>query len=87
MIITESSAMSCEAEETQETEKTPPSPTPSTSTLNTTSVVFEAATQTPTSEQCDSPLFTQKGYCLQTTGHSCHALTNIHKMRQHDQVT
>lgn len=49
-------------------------------------VVFEAATQTPTNEQCNSPLFTQKGYCLKTTGHSNQALNNIQKMRQHDQV-
>lgn len=52
----------------------------------TTSIVFEASTQTPTNEVCDSPLFTQKGYCLKTTGHSHQALTNIHKMRQHGQV-
>lgn len=49
-------------------------------------IVFEAATQTPTGEQCDSPLFTQRGYCLKTAGHSSSALTNIHKMRQNDQV-
>lgn len=52
----------------------------------TTSIVFEASTQTPTNEICDSPLFTQKGYCLKTTGHSYQALTNIHRMRQHGQV-
>lgn len=51
-----------------------------------TSVVFEASTQTPTSEHCDSPMFTQKGYCLKTSGHSHLALSNIHKMRQHGQV-
>ncbi|XP_056633615.1 kelch-like protein 17 isoform X1 [Diorhabda sublineata] len=49
-------------------------------------IVFEAATQTPTNELCDSPLFTQKGYCLKTSGHSVQALTNIHKMKQHGQL-
>lgn len=52
-----------------------------------TSVVFEASTQTPTNETCDSILHTQKGYCLKTTGHSYHALTNIHRMKQSGQVS
>lgn len=52
-----------------------------------TSVVFEASTQTPTNETCDSLLYTQKGYCLKTSGHSYHALTNIHRMRQNGQVS
>lgn len=50
------------------------------------SIVFEAATQTPTSEGLDSPLFTNKGYCLKTSGHSVQALGNIQRMRQHGQV-
>ncbi|XP_044764254.1 kelch-like protein 17 [Coccinella septempunctata] len=50
------------------------------------SVVFEASTQTPTNEQCDSPFFTQKGYCLNTADHSNHALNNIQRMRQHGQL-
>ncbi|XP_066257660.1 kelch-like protein 17 [Euwallacea similis] len=50
------------------------------------SIVFEASTQTPTSEGFDSPLFTNKGYCLKTTGHSTHALGNIQRMRQHGQL-
>lgn len=50
------------------------------------SVLFEASTQTPTDEQCDSPLFTQKGYVLKTNNHSTTALVNIHKMRQNEQV-
>lgn len=53
----------------------------------TSNILFEASTQTPTNEQCDSPLFTHKGYCLKTTGHSTHALTNIYKMKQHGQVS
>lgn len=72
--------MSCEAEEVEE--KTTP-PTPAT---NNNNIVFEAATQTPTNEQCDSPMFSQRGYCLKTSGHSNNALINIHKMRQNDQV-
>nr|CAI5856197.1 unnamed protein product [Callosobruchus analis] len=62
-------------------EKPSPASTPSTS-----SVVFEASTQTPTNETCDSPLFSQKGYSLKTSGHSLHALTNIQKMRQSGQL-
>ncbi|XP_065168992.1 kelch-like protein 17 [Atheta coriaria] len=50
------------------------------------SVLFEASTQTPTDEQCDSPLFTQKGYVLKTNNHSTTALVNIHKMRQNEQL-
>lgn len=50
------------------------------------SVVFEASTQTPTNETCDSPLFTQKGYCLNTKDHSVLALGNIYKMKEHGQV-
>ncbi|CAH0549759.1 unnamed protein product [Brassicogethes aeneus] len=49
------------------------------------SIVFEASTQTPTNEVCDSPLFTQKGYCLNTKDHSTLALNNIQKMREHGQ--
>nr|CAH7766918.1 unnamed protein product [Callosobruchus chinensis] len=62
-------------------EKPSPASTPSTS-----SVVFEASTQTPTNETCNSPLFSQKGYSLKTSGHSHHALTNIQKMRQSGQL-
>lgn len=72
--------MSCEAEELEE------KATASAPSSNTNSIVFEASTQTPTNEQCDSPLFSQKGYCLKTSGHSNSALINIHKMRQNDQV-
>lgn len=73
--------MSCEAEEVVEkTTSSPPAP-------NTNNIVFEAATQTPTSEQCDSPMFSQRGYCLKTSGHSNNALINIHKMRHNDQVS
>ncbi|XP_074039485.1 kelch-like protein 17 isoform X1 [Leptinotarsa decemlineata] len=50
------------------------------------SIVFEASTQTPTNEIYDSPLFTTKGYCLKSSGHSNQALTNIHRMRQHGQL-
>ncbi|XP_030759639.1 kelch-like protein 17 isoform X1 [Sitophilus oryzae] len=50
------------------------------------SIVFEASTQTPTSEGLDSPLFTNKGYCLKTTGHSAQALGNIQRMRLHGQL-
>lgn len=60
---------------------------PSASSTSTTGIVFEASTQTPTSENCDSPLITQKGhYSLTTSDHSNNALTNIYKMRQHGQV-
>lgn len=67
--------MSCEEEVTEEC-----------SSSNGTNVVFEASTQTPTNEVCDSPLLTQKGYCFKTAGHSNQALTNIHRMREHGQV-
>lgn len=60
---------------------------PSVPSSSTNNIVFEAATQTPTSEQCDSPMFSQRGYCLRTSGHSSNALVNIHKMRQNDQVS
>lgn len=66
--------MKCDCDDAQE---------PSTSSTN---VVFEASTQTPTTETCDSPLFSQQGYCLKTDGHSNNALNNIHKMKQHGQV-
>ncbi|KAK4877917.1 hypothetical protein RN001_010423 [Aquatica leii] len=60
---------------------------PTTSTTPTSSVVFEASTQTPTSENCDSPLVSPKGnYSLTTSDHSNNALTNIYKMRQHGQL-
>lgn len=49
-------------------------------------VVFEVSTQTPTTEMRESPLFTQRGYCLKTNGHSHTALNNIHKMKQHGHV-
>lgn len=49
-------------------------------------VVFEASTQTPTSEECASPLFTPKGYCLKTAEHSSNALSNIQKMKYQGQV-
>lgn len=52
-----------------------------------TNILFEASTQTPTNEHCDSPLFTPKGYCLKTNDHSNHALTNIYKMKQLGQVS
>ena len=52
----------------------------------TAGTLFEASTQTPTSEQCDSPLFTEKGYCLKTAGHSNSALRNMYKMKQNGQV-
>lgn len=54
--------------------------------ISSTNVVFEASTQTPTTETCDSPLFSQQRYCLKTDGHSYNALNNIHKMQQHGQV-
>lgn len=54
--------------------------------VSSTSIVFEAWTQTPTNETCDSILYTQKGYCLKTSGHSYHALTNILRMKQNGQV-
>lgn len=60
---------------------------PTSSSLSINSVVFEASTQTPTNETCDSILYTQKGYSLKTTGHSYHALTNIHRMKQTGQVS
>ncbi|GJQ83409.1 hypothetical protein Trydic_g14191 [Trypoxylus dichotomus] len=53
---------------------------------SSTNVVFEASTQTPTNEHCDSPLFTPRGYCLRTNDHSNHALMNIYKMKQHGQL-
>ncbi|EFA04963.1 kelch-like protein 17 isoform X1 [Tribolium castaneum] len=49
-------------------------------------VVFEASTQTPTNEDCESPLFTPKGYCLKTVEHSSLALGNIQKMKQQGQL-
>ncbi|CAH1380709.1 kelch-like protein 17 [Tenebrio molitor] len=49
-------------------------------------VVFEASTQTPTNEDCESPLFTQKGYCLKTAEHSHNALSNIQKMKHQGQL-
>jgi hypothetical protein len=52
----------------------------------TVNVVFEASTQTPTNEDCESPLFTQKGYCLKTAEHSHNALSNIQKMKHQGQV-
>lgn len=55
-------------------------------TQSASNIVFEASTQTPTNEPCDSPMFTQKGYCLKTNGHSVQALTNMQRMRQHGQV-
>lgn len=57
------------------------------STSTNPNVVFEASTQTPTTETCESPLFSPKGYCLKTDGHSHTALNNIHKMKQHGQVS
>lgn len=74
--------MSCECEDTtKETTNT------TNDTLSTNpNVVFEASTQTPTAETCESPLFSPKGYCLKTNGHSYTALNNIHKMKQHGQV-
>lgn len=67
--------MSCELEDVQ-----------GTSGNTSTNIASEASTQTPTNEQCDSPMFTQKGHCLKTNGHSNLALSNIQKMRQHGQV-
>ncbi|XP_025834257.1 kelch-like protein 17 [Agrilus planipennis] len=58
-------------------------------TLPTTnpSIVFEASTQTPTNETCDSPIMTAKGhFCFSTSEHSTNALTLIHKMRQRGQL-
>ncbi|KAF5283994.1 hypothetical protein FQR65_LT13628 [Abscondita terminalis] len=56
-------------------------------TTPTSGVVFEASTQTPTSENCDSPLVSPKGnFSLTTSDHSNNALTNIYKMRQHGQL-
>lgn len=79
--------MNSESEETEDKPQASPKSETSSTSGASTGVVFEAATQTPTSEHCDSPLFTQKGYCLKTTGHSNNALTNIQRMRQHDQVS
>ncbi|XP_050302489.1 kelch-like protein 17 [Anthonomus grandis grandis] len=50
------------------------------------SIVFEASTQTPTSEALDSPLFSTKGYSLRNASHSVHTLGNIQRMRQHGQL-
>lgn len=59
----------------------------STATTTNLNIVFEASTQTPTTETCESsPLFSQKAYYLKTDGHSFTALNNIHKMKQHGQV-
>ena len=69
--------MSCENEEL---------PLPSPTTAQAINVVFEASTQTPTNEDCESPLFTPKGYCLRTAEHSSSALSNIQKMKQQGQV-
>lgn len=51
------------------------------------SIVFEASTQTPTTEVLDEPIFTSKACSLKKSGHSVSALENIHRMRQHGQVT
>ncbi|CAG9861996.1 unnamed protein product [Phyllotreta striolata] len=59
---------------------------PETTSQLTASVVFEASTQTPTNELCDSPMFNQRGYCLKTAGHSAQTLMNIQKMREHGQL-
>lgn len=81
--------MSCECEENvQETTTIKVIPLTTTTTTANPNVVFEVSTQTPTTETCESsPLFSQKGYCLKTDGHSFTALNNIHKMKQHGQVT
>lgn len=50
-------------------------------------LVFEASTQTPTNEECASPLFSPKGYHLKTTEHPIHALGNIQKMRHQGEVS
>lgn len=55
--------------------------------MEATNVVFEASTQTPTNEECTSPIYSQKGHLHKSSNHCENALTNIHKMRQTQQVT